>query len=142
MRFPFQLETEVERTIADDRRRSRVAAGFERRRNRSATLSVDTDMIARTWRGWTSREKSDAYLEYIERTGGTASRETPGNKGFYVLRRDDGDRTEFVTISLWESLDSIRAFAGDGLEVVFYPEDDEYLADRERFVTHYEITGP
>jgi heme-degrading monooxygenase HmoA len=99
-------------------------------------------MIARTWRGWTSREKSDAYLEYIERTGGTASRETPGNKGFYVLRRDDGDRTEFVTISLWESLDSIRAFAGDGLEVVFYPEDDEYLVDRERFVTHYEITGP
>ena len=99
-------------------------------------------MIARTWRGWTSREKSDAYLEYIERTGGTASRGTPGNKGFYVLRRDDGDRTEFVTISLWESLDSIRAFAGDEIEVVFYPEDDEWLVDRERFVTHYELTGP
>ena len=87
-------------------------------------------MIARTWRGWTRREQSDAYLEYVERTGGTASRSTPGNKGFYVLRRDDGDRTEFVTISLWESLDSIRAFAGDEFEVVFYPEDDEYLVDR------------
>jgi heme-degrading monooxygenase HmoA len=99
-------------------------------------------MIARTWRGWTRREESDAYLEYVERTGGVAARATPGNNGFYILRRDDGERTEFLTMSLWESLDSIRAFAGDELEVVFYPEDDGYLIDRERFVTHYELTGP
>ena len=70
---------------------------------------VGISMIARTWRGWTRREDSDAYLDYIERTGGRASRETPGNSGFY-LRREDGDRIEFVTISLWDSLDAIRAF--------------------------------
>ena len=99
-------------------------------------------MIARTWRGWTRREDSDAYLDYLEQTGGTTSRSTPGNNGFYVLRRDDGDRTEFVTISLWESLDSIRAFAGDELDVIFFPDDDRYLVDRENFVTHYELTGP
>lgn len=99
-------------------------------------------MIARTWRGWTKREDADAYLEYVEETGGRAARSTPGNQGYYVLRRDDGERTEFVTMSLWESLDSIRAFAGDDLEVVFYPDDDRFLVDRERFVTHYEIEGP
>jgi heme-degrading monooxygenase HmoA len=99
-------------------------------------------MIARTWRGWTRREDSDAYLDYVESTGGVASRATPGNNGFYVLRRDDGERTEFVTISLWDSLDAIRGFAGDDLEVVFYPDDDRYLVDRERFVTHYELIGP
>ena len=100
-------------------------------------------MIARTWRGWTRREDSDAFLEYIERTGGRASRETPGNSGYYILRREDGDRIEFVTISLWDSLDAIRAFAGDNLdEAVFYDEHDRFLVDRERFVTHYEIVGP
>ena len=51
-------------------------------------------MIARTWRGWTRREDSDAYLDYVERTGGRAARETPGNRGYYILRREDGDRTE------------------------------------------------
>jgi heme-degrading monooxygenase HmoA len=66
----------------------------------------------------------------------------PGNRGYYVLRRQDGDRIEFMTMSLWDSLDSIRAFAADDLEVVFYDEDDRYLVDRERFVTHYEIAGP
>ena len=83
-----------------------------RRRNSPGPGNVRTRMIARTWRGWTRRENSDAYLAYVERTGGTASRGTPGNKGFYVLRRDYGDRTEFVTISLWESLEAIRGFAG------------------------------
>ena len=99
-------------------------------------------MIARTWRGWTKPEDADAYLDYIEETGAQASRATPGNQGFYILRRDDRDRTEFVTMSLWQSQDAIRAFAGDDLEVVFYPDDDRFLVDRERFVTHYEITGP
>ena len=100
-------------------------------------------MIARTWRGWTRPEDSDAYLDYVERTGGRAARETPGNCGYYILRREDGDRTEFVTMSLWDSLDAIRAFAGDNLEVAFFEDDaDRFLVDRERFVTHYEIAGP
>jgi heme-degrading monooxygenase HmoA len=100
-------------------------------------------VIARTWRGWTRREDADAYLEYVERTGRRASRATPGNLGYYILRRDDGDRTEFVTMSLWESMDAIRAFAGDDLAVAFFDDDaDRYLVDRERFVTHYEISGP
>jgi hypothetical protein len=59
-----------------------------------------------------------------------------------VLRRDDVERTEFITISLWDSLDSIEGFAGAELVVVFYPEDDRYLVERENFVTHYEPTGP
>ena len=99
-------------------------------------------MIARTWRGWTRPEDADAYVAYIEETGGKAARATPGNMGYYILRRDDGDRTEFVTMSLWESQDAIRAFAGDQLDVAFFGDDDRFLVDRERFVTHYEITGP
>ena len=104
--------------------------------------TLDACVIARTWRGWTRPEDADAYLDYVERTGGRASRGTPGNLGFYILRRDDGGRTEFLTMSFWESLDAIRAFAGADLGVVFYDDDDRYLVDRERFVTHYELVGP
>jgi heme-degrading monooxygenase HmoA len=76
----------------------------------------------------------------IERTGMTAYRRTPGNRGAWMLRRDDGDRTEFVTLSFWDSTDAIRGFAGDDIGVaVFYPEDDRFLVERELTVRHYTI---
>ena len=88
-------------------------------------------MIVRTWRGWTRPEDTDAYAKYILSTGIVEYQATPGNKGAYLVSRPDGDRTEFVTISFWDSSDSIVAFAGDDIErAVFYPEDDRYLIDR------------
>jgi hypothetical protein len=56
-----------------------------------------------------------------------------------MLRRDQGDRTEFITPSLWDSVDVIQAFAGDDIEAaVLYPEDERYLVD-ESTVTHYQV---
>ena len=100
-------------------------------------------MIARTWRGWTAREDADAYVAYLLRTGIPEYRATPGNRGAFILRREDGDRTEFVTLSYWDSLDAVRGFAGDDVErAVFYPEDDRFLVARETWVTHFEVIGP
>jgi heme-degrading monooxygenase HmoA len=57
-----------------------------------------------------------------------------------MLRRDEGDRTEFVTLSLWDSVDAIKAFAGEDIEAaVLYPEDERYLIDGESSVAHYEV---
>ena len=99
-------------------------------------------MIARMWRGWTRPGDADAYAAYVEDTGMTAYRSTPGNQGAWLMRRDVEGRTEFITLSFWESWDAVRAFAGDQVErAVFYPEDDRYLVDREVVVTHYEVAG-
>ena len=95
-------------------------------------------MIARIWRGWTSREDAEAYARYMVEVAAPDSLGTPGNRGFSVLHRPDGDREEFLTISLWESLDVIREFAGDDVErAVFYPEDERYLVERELTVSHF-----
>ena len=97
-------------------------------------------MVARTWRGWTRTEDADEYAAYIGETGLRAYRETPGNRGAWIMRRDEGGRTEFVTLSFWDSLDAIRSFAGDDLErAVYYPEDDRFLVDRENRVQHWEL---
>ena len=97
-------------------------------------------MIVRIWRGWTRREDTDAYADYILGTGIVAYRATPGNEGAYIVSRPDGDRTEFLTISFWDNRDSIAAFAGDDIDrAVFYPEDDRYLVDREITVTHFTV---
>lgn len=99
-------------------------------------------MIARIWRGAVHREDAAAYADYIVQTGMAEYRSTPGNQGAWMLRRDDGDRSEIITFSLWDSRDSIRAFAGDDIEqAVFYPEDDRFLIERDLTVSHYEVVG-
>jgi heme-degrading monooxygenase HmoA len=97
-------------------------------------------VVVRTWRGWTRAEDADRYVEYVRETGLKAYRETPGNRGAWILRRTVGDRCEFVTVSVWDSLDDIRGFAGDEIErAVFYPEDDAFLVERELTVDHWEL---
>jgi len=97
-------------------------------------------MIARMWRGRTPAEKAGAYHAYLRATGLKEYAETPGNRGVYVFRRTEGGVAEFLLVSLWESMDAVRAFAGDDPErAVYYPEDDDYLLEREPTVTHYEV---
>lgn len=97
-------------------------------------------MIARIWRGWTNHADTEAYSDYVRKTGITAYGSTPGNRGAYLLTRAEGDRTEVLTISFWDDIDSIRAFAGEDIDsAVFYPEDDRYLVERETTVSHFEV---
>ena len=97
-------------------------------------------MIARTWRGAVRREDADGYVEYLQRTGIPEYRATPGNRGAWILRRDEGDTTEFVTLSFWDSLEAVEGFAGpDPTRAVFYPEDDSFLVERDLEVAHYEL---
>lgn len=99
-------------------------------------------MIARIWRGAVCRDDAEAYADYIANTGMAEYRSTSGNQGAWMLRRDDGDRAEIVTFSLWDSVDSIRAFAGEDIDqAVFYPEDDRFLIERDRTVQHYEVVA-
>ena len=63
-----------------------------------------------------------------------------GNRGGHKLRRPLGEVEEFCMVTLWDSMDAIRAFAGDNPEVaVFYPKDDAYLVSRDDRVAHYEV---
>jgi heme-degrading monooxygenase HmoA len=97
-------------------------------------------VIARIWRGRTPAGKADAYHRYLEATGLKEYRASEGNRGVYVFRRIEGDVAEFLLISLWDSLDAVRAFAGEDHErAVYYPEDDDYLLEREPTVSHYEV---
>jgi heme-degrading monooxygenase HmoA len=97
-------------------------------------------MIARTWRGATKAEDAERYLEYLHTTGFRSFRETPGNLGAFGLRRIVDGRAVFLIISLWESEDAIRRFAGDDIErAVFFPEDDRFLVERDDRVEHFDV---
>jgi heme-degrading monooxygenase HmoA len=97
-------------------------------------------LIARIWRGAVRKHDGDAYARYMQDTGVAGYARTPGNRGVWMLRRDLGERTEFLMFTLWESLDAVKAFAGgDHERAIFYPEDDRYLVERDMTATHYEV---
>lgn len=97
-------------------------------------------MIARTWSGRTKKEHAEAYLKVVLETGMPDICDTQGNQGALLLRRIDGEEAEFLLISLWESLESIKAFAGTEVERArYYSEDDAYLLAKPEKVVHYEV---
>jgi heme-degrading monooxygenase HmoA len=97
-------------------------------------------MIARIWRGVTREVDKDTYLAYLQKTGLKEYSAVPGNKGVWTLRRVYDSKCEFTLISLWESWDAIKAFAGpDHENAVYYPEDEKFLLERGPRVLHYEV---
>ena len=97
-------------------------------------------MIARIWKGAVRRSDSDAYSRYMTETGVAAYAATDGNAGVWMLRRDVGDNTEFLMFTLWDSLEAVKHFAGEGYETaVFYPEDDRFLVDRDLGASHWTV---
>jgi heme-degrading monooxygenase HmoA len=99
-------------------------------------------MIARIWRGSVRRKDADEYTAYMQTTGVADYAATPGNRGAWMLRRDLDDQTEFVMVTVWDSVAAIRGFAGDDYETaVFYPEDDRFLIERDLRVAHYDVAA-
>lgn len=97
-------------------------------------------MIARIWRGAVRAADAPAYAAYVQRTGIEGYHRTPGNRGAWLLWRVEGDRAEFVTVSFWESRDAIEGFAGQDIDkAVFYPDDDQFLIERDLTVQHYQV---
>ena len=80
-------------------------------------------MVLRIWRGWTTHENADTYERIVSREvlPGIAGRKVAGYRGAHLLRRPLEDEIEFVTIMHFDSLDAVRAFAGEDYEAAFVP---------------------
>jgi antibiotic biosynthesis monooxygenase (ABM) superfamily enzyme len=97
-------------------------------------------VIARLWRGWTSRENADAYERFLREQMFPSMRRVPGFAGAELLRRDAGDEVAFVTISRFESLDAVRTFAGEDHErAVIEPEARALLSRHDERSEHFEV---
>jgi heme-degrading monooxygenase HmoA len=100
-------------------------------------------MIARIWRGRIRASDLPAYQRYIADTGLADYRATPGNRGAQMLTRTDGEVAHVITLSFWDDMDSIRAFAGEDVtKARYYPEDARFLLDFPERVEHYEVVAP
>ena len=97
-------------------------------------------MIARLWRGQATNAQADAYFRHVTGTVFPSLKDLAGHRGAWLLRRQAEGQTEFLALTLWESLDSIRAFAGDDIATaIVEPEARAVLADFDNFARHYEV---
>ncbi len=98
-------------------------------------------MITRTWHGRTQLSDADHYFQYLTETGVADLRKTKGNISVQIHRKTEGGITHFWVASVWDSLESIKNFAGEDFEKArYYAQDSHYLLELEPTVTHRETT--
>ncbi len=97
-------------------------------------------MIARIWHGTVNKRRSAEYLNLMRSVALPDYRSVSGNLAAHVLRRDEGAVSHFLTVTFWDSMESIAVFAGDEVSAAKYYEfDKDFLLELEPTVEHYEV---
>ena len=97
-------------------------------------------MVIREWRGRAALERSAAYPKHFREQVVPELRRVAGFRGAALCRRALADRIEFLVLTRWESMDAVRAFAGQTAErAVVEPGAAVALVDFDDTVRHYEL---
>jgi heme-degrading monooxygenase HmoA len=95
-------------------------------------------MIARLWHGWTKAADADTYQAALLNTILPDMQRVKGYHGGHVLRKENGDETEFVVLTFWESLAAVKQFAGANFtQPVITRAASEVLTRYDQQATHY-----
>jgi heme-degrading monooxygenase HmoA len=100
----------------------------------------ENDMIARIWRGTATRDKAESYRSHFTRNVAPHLKDIAGHRGAYLLRRAADGQVEFVAVTLWDSIETIKGFAGPNPEVaIVEPEARAVLSTFDEAARHYEV---
>lgn len=96
--------------------------------------------ILRMWKGRSTVERADEYTRHASTKIFPALGAIDGYRGAYLLKRALGGTIEFIVLTIWESMDAVRRFAGNEPEkAVVDPAARAVLTDFDESVTHFEI---
>ncbi len=94
----------------------------------------------RLWHGEVAIEKADKYEKLMIEKAAPDYGSVEGLLKLYFQRRNEGKKAHFLLVTLWDSIDSVKKFAGDNPEIAkYYPEDDDFLLEKEKHVAMYEV---
>lgn len=100
-------------------------------------------MICRTWHGWTTAANAERYQAVLlgQVIPGILARRIPGFRRIEVQRREvTADETEFTTLMWFDSLEAVRAFAGEDYERAYVPSPARAVLSRfDERVVHAEV---
>lgn len=98
-------------------------------------------MIARLWHGYTTPENADTLEEIIRTRVLSRLQDIKGFLGGRILRRNLFHEVEFVVVTCFSSLESVRAAAGDDFGLALTPDEGRrYLLRSDQRTAVYEVT--
>ncbi|MCK5574232.1 MAG: hypothetical protein KAI28_00385, partial [Sphingomonadales bacterium] len=96
--------------------------------------------IMRLWHGKVAIEKADDYEKFMVEKAAPDYGSVDGLIKLYFQRRDEGEEAHFLLVTIWDSLASIKKFAGAEPELAkYYAEDDDFLLEKEKYTTMYDV---
>ena len=97
-------------------------------------------MIARHWRGLVKRDRAEAYIEHLQSQTLPQLVQLAGFRDASIQRRDLPQGVEFLVVTVWDSLDAIRSFAGSDAESAVVPDKArEMMIEYDSRARHYEV---
>ena len=97
-------------------------------------------MIARIWRGRAVAANAKGYERHFAEKVVPELKSLAGHRGAYLLRKDADGIVEFTAVTLWESHDAIKAFAGADISKAHVePQARAMLSDFDAHADHYEV---
>jgi len=101
-------------------------------------------MIVRAWNGYASATNADDYPKHLLQTVRPKLERVAGVRGLYLLWRGGHDEVQYQVLTLSDSRQAIRAFAGEQLNhAVVEPEARAALVRFDSDVSHFEVfAGP
>jgi len=92
------------------------------------------------WHGRVDSSKSDEYAEFMKQRAAPDYSSVDGLQKLLFLRTDEKDVTHFLLVTYWDSMESVKKFAGEEPEKAkYYPEDDQFLLEKEELSALYEV---
>jgi heme-degrading monooxygenase HmoA len=101
---------------------------------------MQENAIARLWRGSATAENADAYHRHVTETVLPEIARLPGHRGALVLRRPIDGGVEFLVVTFWDSMEAVKAFAGDHPDLaVVEPAARAVLFELDDIVRNYTV---
>jgi len=119
---------------------ARKAAGESSNALSEGSSSQEKGMILRMWKARSTAEKSDRYIQHATGRVFPALQAIEGHCGAYLLRRAVDGVVEITVLTLWESMEAVRKFAGMHPEkAVVEAEARAFLTEFDETVTHFAV---
>ena len=96
--------------------------------------------IMRLWHGEVPIEKADEYEKFMVAKAAPDYGAVAGLLKLYFQRKNEATKAHFLLVTIWDTMASIKMFAGANPELAkYYPEDDDFLISKEKYTTMYDV---
>ncbi len=97
-------------------------------------------MIERVWSARTTRDGARQYAEHFRHVVLPELAAIAGYRGAQLMEREQDGAIEVVVVTRWNTLDAIRAFAGEEMDrAVVHDAAAALMTDYDRKVRHYGV---